>query len=191
MSSLRTPDELASEVSSQLQKIEDGLVEGQQVSIKPPFGIIRRVKEDLLPEYDFVADPTVKRNICYAVEALDFYRWIINRFEVYGPVEGYLYKTGFILVNMIVEAMTQDFLKQKQEKPGKKHPKNIEKLKRLGVSEELCAKMCILHSRRANIHLHLVSELESKKYTLEDWNRSIVCLQKARGEFRGILTGGS
>ena len=179
--------ELSKKISKNLQRLEDILPEDTRTDLAVPRGIIRRV-EDILPEYSFVMDNTIRRNICYAVEALDFYRWIINRFKTYGPVSGYLYKTGIILVDMIVEAMTHDFLKQKEVRKNKKHSKNIPKLKTLGIPASLCERIEKLHNRRSNIHLYLISDLEATKYRLKDWNRSILCLRDTREKFCELLT---
>jgi hypothetical protein len=180
MQNLRTPAELATIVSKRLQQLEERAKEGERTAIYVPKGVIRKM-DALLPKYILVSDSTVKRNICYAMEALDFYRWLINRFKLYGPVEGYLYKTGIILANMIVEAVTRDFLTRKWLTPSNKHLRNIDKLEQFGIPAGLCKKMHSLNSRRENIHLHLVSDLESAKYTLKDWNESILCLQAVRG----------
>ena len=179
--------ELSEKISQNLQRLEDILPEDTRTDLAVPRGVIRRV-EDILPEYDFVMNNTIRRNICYSVEALDFYRWIINRFKVYGPVSGYLYKTGIILVDMIVEAMTRDFLKQKKVMQNKKHSKNIPKLKTLGMSASLCERIEKLHNRRSNIHLYLISDLEATKYKLKDWNSSILCLHHVREKFRELLS---
>jgi len=187
MPSPRSHIELSERISKDLQRLEDILSENTRTDLAVPRGIIRRVG-DILPEYDFLMNNTIKRNICYAVEALDFYRWIINRFKTYGPVNGYLYKTGIILVDMIVEAMTHDFLKQKRVKLNKKHSKNILKLRTLGIPASLCERIEKLHNRRSNIHLYLISDLEATKYTLRDWNSSILCLHDIRKKFRELLT---
>lgn len=179
--------ELSERISKDLQRLEDVLPEDTRTDLAVPRGIIRRV-EDILPEYGFVMNNTIRRNICYAVEALDFYRWIINRFKTYGPVSGYLYKTGIILIDMTVEAMTRDFLKQKRVRQNKKHSRNIPKLKTLGIPASLCERIEKLHNRRSNIHLHLVSDLEATKYRLKDWNGSILCLRHVREKFRELLT---
>jgi len=178
---------LSERISKELQRLEDILSENARTDLAVPRGIIRRV-EDILPEYDFLMNNTIKRNICYAVEALDFYRWIINRFKTYGPVNGYLYKTGIMLVDMIVEAMTHDFLKQRRVKQNKKHSRNIAKLKTLGVPTSLRDRIEKLHNRRSNIHLYLVSDLEATKYRLKDWNSSILCLRDIRKKFCELLT---
>jgi hypothetical protein len=189
MASESSPNYMVETISSLLQQVENQLAAEEQIGIKIPWGVIRRVA-DILPDYNFISDQTIRRNICYAVEALDFYRWLINRFQLYGPVEAYLYKTGIILVNMIVEAMTRDFLLRRNKKPTKKHSKNIEKLEEEGIPEGLCTEMRALNSRRGNVHLHLISELEAEKYELRDWNLSMLCLQNTRKVFREMLRGG-
>lgn len=178
---LRSPKELAEVVSKDLQQIEECLGSGdQRLQIVVPRGVVRQVSE-IQPDYNFVADETLKRNITYAVEALDFYKWIINRFRLYGPVAGYLYKTGIILVNMIIEALISDFLEQKGFDPANKHSKNIKKLRdKCGAPKPLCERMRKLNERRANIHLRLVTDLETTKYKLEDWNRAILLLKDVR-----------
>ncbi len=171
--------ELTDQIASAMKELQGLLSQEDRTEIKVPGGVVRTVNE-LLSEYSFIGNSTIRRNVCYAIEALDFYRWIINRFNLYASVEGYLYKTGIILVNMIVEAIARDLLIQFNEEPGKKHSKNIPKLKKYGVDEKCCDALEKLRQRRSNIHLYLVSDLESQKYTLKDWNLSILCLRAFR-----------
>ncbi|MBN2107950.1 MAG: hypothetical protein JW832_11040 [Deltaproteobacteria bacterium] len=173
-------------ISNGLRSLEQYLPRNSNINIPIPPGVIRTVDE-LLNEYSFISDNKLRKNICYAVESLDFYKWLINRFNIYGPVSSYLFKTGIILVDMIVEAITRDFLKQKTINPSNKHSKNISKLSPMGVSEKMCVSIKILHSRRNNIHLHLVTDLEANKYTLRDWNHSILCLRAYREHIRELI----
>lgn len=180
----RSVDDLVEIISRRLQQIEDRLTANdQRLAIAVPWGVVRRASK-IRPDYQFVSDETLKNNITYAVEALDFYKWIINRFRLYGPVAGYLYKTGIIFVNMIIEALVHDFLEQNLpdgEQPAKKHSRNIDTLQnRCGAPMKLCERMRKLNERRANIHLRLVSDLETTKYHLEDWNKAIRLLQGVR-----------
>lgn len=173
-------------VSRNLEVIESLLrQEGdRKLKIRIPNGVVRKERE-LSQQYSFVCNRTIKKNICYAVEALDFIRWIVNRCEVYGPVAGYLYKMGIILSYMIVESMLYDFLFSKGKSPSKyKFQKNICKFN-IGWGQHsqvklICESMKKLHDRRANIHLFLVTDLEATKYTLRDWNLAIICLQNVR-----------
>jgi hypothetical protein len=180
---LRSPEELVEMVSKELQQIEERLdTDDRRLSIIVPSGVVRPVSK-IRPDYEFVSDETLKRNITYAVEALDFYKWVINRFRLYGPVASYLYKTGVILVNMIIEALVYDFLGRKLpkgEQRAEKYRKNINKLEdKCGVPKHLCERMRKLHERRANIHLQVVSDLESDKYTLKDWNMAMKPLKNS------------
>lgn len=186
MNQEQTADDLAFIVSKSLRQIEETLSIDERVHIYVPAGVIRTVRK-LQPEYSFVSDSTLRRNICYGIEALDFYRWLINRFGIYGPVAGYLYKTGIILIDSIVESITRDFLSQMNKTPCKKHSGNINKLETCGVPSPLCARIIALHGRRSNIHLHLVTDLEASKYDLKDWNRSIKCLHSIKEIFPHIL----
>lgn len=183
-------NKMSNKITECLKELEAVLPDETRAKICIPNGIVRTVDE-LMPEYSFIQDQTVRRNICYAVEALDFYRWIINRFMIYGPVSGYLYKTGIILTDMIVESMTRDFIKQNGVIAAKKYSKNIPKLPPLGVPNALCERMVKLHQRRSNIHLYLVTDLEATKYNLKDWNLSILCLRAVRKKFTEIMNRAS
>ena len=147
--------------------------------LRVPSNVVRSVKQ-ILPEYQFILNHTVRRNIAYAVEALDFHRWLINRFGIYGPVLGYEFKVGLVLIDMILEAMVRDFIERKGKKAAKKHSQNIKKLASLSVPQKMVDAVDNLHTRRSNIHLHLVSDLEATKYTLKDWNKAILCLHAAK-----------
>ncbi len=152
MASELSKDDLVSKISYDLQRLEAELSEKDNVDISVPQGVIRKVVE-LIGDYSFVQNSTLRRNVCYAVEALDFYRWIINRFNVYGPVSGYLFKTGIILIDMIIEAIVYDFLDTIGATPSKKHSRNICKLEEHGFPRRLCQRIQNLHERRGNVSL--------------------------------------
>lgn len=177
---------MKNQIADLLQRYEDSLGPSQHGELRVPYGVIRPVK-NLLPEYDFVSNPTIRRNITYAVEALDFFRWLINRFKTYGPVRGYQYKVGLVLVDMILEGLTRDFIKQKRITPAKRHSQNINKLRNTSVPSEHVDWIKAVHNRRSNIHLYLISDLEATKYKISDWNNSIRCLRRTKQIFRKEL----
>lgn len=182
----KTPSEICCSITSLLGELERHPVIASTDKIGIPDGLVRKMNE-IMPKLYFVANETIRRNICYAVESLDFYRWIIKRFHVYGPVRGYLYKTGIILADMIVEALVHDFLIQRGITCGK-HSKNVNKLNRLGFSVKLVEQIKALHSRRSNVHLHLVSDLEATKYDVKDWNNSMTCMRDTRNKMEKLLS---
>ena len=155
-------------------------------NIQLPIGIVKKVR-DLLPEYRFIQNRTIQRNICYAIESLQFYEWILSRFKIYGPIKSYLVKISIILADMVIEAMTREFIQQKNVRPNKSHSKNISKLNGLGVSDKLINSIKALHSRRSNIHLHLVTNLENEKDTAKDWYNSLKCLYDSKSEYTKLL----
>lgn len=173
-------------VSLDFARLEELLPPLRRANIKLPAGVVRSVKK-IIPDFRFIGDETLRHNICYAVVALDFYEWILGRFYTFGPVKSYLVKTSIILADMVVEAMTRDFVHRKCIKPAKKHSKNICKLERLGVPKPLVKSVRALHSRRSNIHLHLVSDLEAEKYNERDWYLSLKCLYDAKKKFEELL----
>lgn len=153
------------------------------MEIRVPPGVVR-IATTIRSDYGFVADKGLKKNISYAVEALDFYRWIINRFRLYGPVASYLFKTGIILVNMIIEALVYDFLRQEGITPNSKHSKNIPKLReKCGAPKELCERIDHLREQRSKIHLYLLKGSEADAYSLRDWNKAMTLLRHVRDYF--------
>jgi len=173
-------------ITRALNDLEKCIPSIRRSNIQLPIGIVKKVR-DLLPEYRFVQNKTIQRNICYAIESLQFYEWILSRFKIYGPIKSYLVKVSIILADMVVEAMTREFIQQKNVRPHKKHSKNISKLKGLGVSDKLISSIEALHSRRSNIHLHLVTDLENEKYTATDWHNSLKCLYDSKSEYTKLL----
>ena len=176
-----------SKISMLLRQLEAMIPKNQNTSIEIPNGVIRTVKE-IMKGYTFVSSETIRSNIAYSVETIDFFRWLLSRFKIYGPVKSYIYKITIVLAYMIVEALVMDFLTQQGVKPSKKLNKNIPKLQDLRVSESLCEKIQKLHDRRANIHLNLVSDLEANKYNSEDWKQSKECIDLAKRTFTGICS---
>jgi hypothetical protein len=181
----KTPSQICCSITSLFCELETHLDITSTDKVGIPDGVVRKISK-IMPKLYFVANETIRRNICYAVEALDFYRWIIKRFHVYGPVRGYLYKTSIILADMIVEAMVRDFLGHNGITCGK-HSKNISKLSRFGFSTKLVEQIKALHSRRSNIHLHLVSDLEATKYDVKGWNRSMTCMLDTKNKIEKLL----
>ncbi len=180
----RSPERIAEVVSELLRNIEEQLtVEDRRIEIRVPPGVVR-IATTIRSDYRFVADTGLKRNISYAVEALDFYRWIINRFRLYGPVASYLYKTGIILVNMIIEGLVHDFLRREGIKPANKHSRNIRKLReQCGAPKALCERIDHLREQRSTIHLYLLRESEADAYSLRDWNKAVTLLRHVREYF--------
>ena len=177
---------IVNQISKLLQEL-NLLASGDRVpGIEIPQGVVRTVKE-IMKEYTFVSSKTLRSNIAYSVEAMDFYRWFLSHFKVYGPVKSYIYKITVVLTYMIVEAHVMDFLTQQGENPSKKLKKNIPKLQALKINESLCEKIQRLHDRRANIHLKLVSDLEANKYNATDWKNSQECVALTKKTFAEIL----
>jgi len=171
-------DSLEQQTSLLLKDIEPLLGTTGRCDIKVPAGVVPTASS-LRTEYSFIKNQTLLRNVTYALQSIAFYRWILRRFSLYGPVKSYIVKTGLILIYMLVEGMLHDFLEQKGHKPGKKIGKNIRLLKeKCGIRPELCSRIQDLHDRRANIHLHLVTDLENDKYTATDWNKAIATLKQ-------------
>lgn len=154
---------------------------------KLPQGVVDTV-ENLLPRFQFVKNNTLRRNICYSVESLQFYEWILKSYEIYGPIKSYLIKTCVIVANSVVEAMTKEFIQQKGVKPNKKHSRNISKLKSLDVSDGLIDSIDKLRLRRSNIHLDLVMDLENDKYKEKDLRSSLECLHNSKSEYTKLLS---
>jgi hypothetical protein len=178
--------ELEHRITTDLNDLEKCIPSIRRSNIQLPIGIVKKVR-DLLPEYQFIQNKTIQRNICYAIESLQFYEWILKRFASYGPIKSYLVKISIILADMVVEAMTREFIHQKNVRPHRKHSKNISKLKGLGISDKLISSIEALHSRRSNIHLHLVTDLENEKYTATDWYKSLKCLYDSKSEYTRLL----
>lgn len=152
--------------------------------IRVPYGVIRRVG-DLLPSFHFIKNQTVRRNVCYSLQSLYFFGWIIRSVNVYGPIKSNLYKTGIIFINMIIEAMTREYLQKNSTQPAKKHSSNIKKLENLNIPKGLIKNLITLNERRRSIHLHLVTNLEVDEYTPRDWEIAIQCLEEALKSFQG------
>lgn len=180
------PHSIVTQISKLIKELELCTSGNGVPRIEIPQRIVRTVQE-IMKEYTFVSNETLKHNIAYSVEAMDFYRWLLLRFQVYGPVKSYIYKITVVLSYMIVEALVMDFLTQKGKKTSKKLKKNIPKLQALEINESLCEKIQRLHDRRSNIHLKLVSDLEANKYNATDWKNSQKCVDLTKKTFAEIL----
>lgn len=181
-----TPTELCQTISSDLRDLQNHPDLSASDKVRIPAGVIQSVS-DIIEDYAFVKNTTLRRNICYAEEALDFYRWSLRQFRTYGPISSYLYKSGIIHADMIVEAIVRDFIKQWDRTPHKRHSRNLDKLEALQVPPSLLRRMKAPHTKRSNIYLHLVSSLESSKYKVEDWNRSMNCLRDSRKKLAALV----
>jgi hypothetical protein len=152
-----------------------------KTKIQMPRGVVRsagKIKKD----YNFF-DVITCSNISYAIETLDLYRWILNRFYIYGPVLNYVIKSGIILISMICEALVRDALKKSNISVKPKYSKNIEKLKLILPEQNkwIIKELEVMKEIRNTQHLHCVNILEHEKYKILDWNRSIRCLHGLLG----------
>ncbi len=183
----KNPDDLQNQISITMGELESLLGDTSKPDIKVPSRIIP-MTAILRSRFSFVKSKVLARNISYAVQSIAFYRWLLRRFNLYGPVKSYVVKAGIVLNYMIVEAMIHDFLKQKNLDPSKEMGKNLKKLENsCGFHPWTCKDIKKLHDRRANIHLYLVTDLENDKYNVNDWNNSIAIRKRVEDTIRKKL----
>ena len=81
----------------------------QESRIRVPYGVVSS-KSDVLERYHLdalIADEIVRTNVSYCLETCDLYRFIIDRFNIYGPVRAMLYKNWYVCLVQVMEALVE------------------------------------------------------------------------------------
>lgn len=179
-----TVDNIASliaRIGADLQQLEDHLSKNgdTRCKIRFPRGFLRTAKH-FRGRYWFIRDANLKRNVAYSLILSDFYRWILNRTDLWGTPREMIIKEAICLIGAVAESVTKDTM---QDHCGKHtgYKKRTAKMVELGIiTDELQAQLDGLWDWRNNEHLFMLSEWEYGKYELKHYNAAIITLRQLR-----------
>lgn len=170
--------------------------------IKIPTGYVRTVNKFTI-DYklnDLILENTTRKNIAYALQLSDYYNYIVNRFNIWGPVETMFYKQMFVNVISVIEALILEssnringVCKECDKSPRCSNVINkssranmkdaLKRLHELGIvtlSSEETDRLIELYDLRNKIHIRLNEQNEflSDVFNIELYNESIIFLKK-------------
>lgn len=143
-------------------------------------------------QWSFIKDATVRENIAYQLQYLEFMTYLYNDYQWYLTTESLLCKDIMVLVGGIVEAALFDLIQSARKTAGLPMMQRTDFTILLGVAyheygfldEGLWKIFHILRKVRNNVHLTAADFKEHTAYTIEQANEYIKKLE----EFRKKIT---
>jgi hypothetical protein len=179
---------LVQDISEKIQALHDYLGERELeiARIRFPRGYLRSCATHR-KKYSFLECHTLRSNIAYAKMTTDIFRWLLNRTDLSLSAKEMIIKQGIALIASVAETIVKEMLKGK---PGGGRKQNFKKkVQKLSddhiIDEALKMDLEWLWDVRNNVHLMLLSEREYQKYSIKDYNRSVIALKKLRVAFGG------
>ena len=174
-------DVLVARIGADLQSLEDHLKHNgeKRCKVRFPRGFLRTAQH-FRARYWFIRDANLKRNVAYSLILSDFYRWVLNRTDLWGTPREMIIKEAICLIGAVAESLTKDAMKGCcGTHPGYK--KRIAKMVEMGIlSPDLQAQLDSLWDWRNNEHLFMLAEWEYGKYALPHYNAAILTLRALR-----------
>lgn len=142
-------------------------------------------------QWAFVMDITVRENIAYQLQYLEFMVRLYNNYQVYLTIESLLCKDIIVTVGGIVEATLFDLIQSAKMKAGLEMGNRTDFTMLLGIAyheygfldKDLWHFFHDLRKVRNNVHLKAADFNEHIAYTVDQAN---LCIQKLE-EFRARL----
>lgn len=170
--------------------------------IKVPNGYIRKV-DVFYRKYhlrDICPHDTTRRNIAYALEVSDLINFIVNRVNIWGPVETFFFKLGIVNLVSVLEAIVLEAANSVCCDAGRcgrtnechyhfsKYQRNnarkaVERLIEVGIldfDEEKATRVQEIIDLRNRIHIQLAkgNELAMNDFNLRLYNEVVILLQE-------------
>lgn len=100
---------LVTHIGADLQRLEDRLKQNgdQRCKVRFPRGFPRKT-QNFRSRYSFIRDSHLKRNVAYSLILSDFYRWVLNRTDVWGTPREMIIKEAICLIGAVAESVTKD-----------------------------------------------------------------------------------
>lgn len=121
----------------------------------------------------FIQDRRLRKNCAYALQLLDFYVWLANRFHLVLAFKLHFKLCTWLLAS-VIEAILQDILSGKVGKNAHFKQKVEYLLKHQIVNEKLASQLNDLWGfRNKAAHIFLVEDTELEKYGYMDINKAM------------------
>ena len=143
-------------------------------------------------EWSFIEDESVRENIAYQMQYLEFMVCLYNDYQIYLTLESLLCKDIIVTVGGVVEAALLSLIQQGREKAGMHEELRTDFTSLLGqgyheyglLTEDLWHFFHNLRKTRNNVHLAAADFKEYAGYTIEEANEAIMKLEEFR---RGLI----
>lgn len=123
-------------------------------------------------KYKWIEKEILKRNLSYQYIFYDVLRWISNRTDVSGTASEMIYKHAIVVISSIAEGLLAAAAIQLGYAVGK-FPKRLNHLLAEGIiTQKLHDELTWMWDARQAVHVHIVNDLEWKKYKVTDARRA-------------------
>jgi hypothetical protein len=146
-------------------------------------------------QWEFITDETIKRNLGYQMQYLDFLISLYNSYEIYATIESLIIKNIIVNVNLIIEAILSYSVGYLDKLKGKKQEESISEESDpyrilIGkayhehklISKDLWHTLHELRKQGNSRHFQSEKEWELNKYKIENANDAIDILEEFRVE---------
>lgn len=139
-------------------------------------------------EWSFIEDITVRENIAYQMQYLEFLVHLYNDYQIYLTIESLLCKDIIVTVGGIIEAALFDIIASARKKAGLEDAERTDFTVLLGqayhdyglIDESMWHYCHELRKVRNLVHLKAADFQEHSAYTIEQANESIEKLEQFR-----------
>jgi hypothetical protein len=143
-------------------------------------------------QWSFIEDKTLRENIAYQMQYLEFMVYLYNDYQVYLTIESLLCKDIIVSVGGVIEAALFDMIQSRKKKMGLEMDGRTDFTVLLGaayheyglIDKNLWHFCHELRKIRNNVHLKAADFQEHTAYTVQQAND---CIQKLE-EFRARLS---
>jgi hypothetical protein len=176
------PDEIADEtelqaavdaVGSGLQLINDYLAVNPKAvgKVRFPRGFLGTAYSHS-KKFDWIENDVLKRNMSYQYIFYDVLRWVSNRTDITATALEMLYKHSIVVVSSVAEGLIDAAAKQ-LEFVERRFPKQLNRLlKEKVITQKEHDEIVWMWEVRQSVHVHIVDDLEWKKYSVTDARRA-------------------
>lgn len=176
------PDEIANEadlqaaveaVGSGLQLVNDYLAANPKSvgKVRFPRGFLGTAYSHS-KKFDWIENDVLKRNMSYQYIFYDVLRWVSNRTDITATAREMLYKHSIVVVSSVAEGLIDAAAKQLGF-VERKFPKQLNRLLKDNiVSQKEHDEIVWMWEVRQSVHVHIVDDLEWKKYSVTDARRA-------------------
>lgn len=160
-------------VGSGLQLINDYLAVNQKTvgKVRFPRGFLGTAYSHS-KKFDWIENDVLKRNMSYQYIFYDVLRWVSNRTDITATAREMLYKHSIVVVSSVAEGLIDAATKQ-LEFVERRFPKQLNRLlKEKVITQKEHDEIVWMWEVRQSVHVHIVDDLEWKKYSVTDARRA-------------------
>lgn len=191
---LTIPDDISNEsdlkaaveaVGTGLQLISNYLEENplQEGKVRFPRGFLGTAFSHS-KKYSWIENDTLKRNLSYQYIFYDVLRWVNKRTDIAATAKEMIYKHAIVVVSSVAEGLLAAAVKQLGYKEGRFPTRLKRLLSEEIITQKLYEELTWMWDLRQSVHVHIVDDLEWRKYKASDANRSSTAVQDLEKSLR-------